>query len=175
MADRSGLDLGCWYLVHTLPRAEMKAVMHLERQGFGVYLPRYLALRSHARRRDWVERPLFPSYLFIVLDLRRDRWRAVNSTVGVRRLVCAGDEPLAVPTAVIEEIRGREDDRGYVLLSAGRTYHQGDRVRFTEGPFLDMAGIFESRNDEERVVVLLSLMGRPTRVTVPLRVIAPEA
>lgn len=167
--------MGRWYLVHSLPRAETKAMVHLGRQGFAAYLPHYLVERSHARRRDWVERPLFPSYLFIVLDLRRDRWRAVNSTVGVRRLVCAGDQPLAVPTGVIEEIRGREDDRGYVSLAAGCTYHQGDRVRFTEGPFLDLAGIFESRNDEERVVVLLALLGRPTRVTVPLRAIAPEA
>ncbi len=91
-----------WYLAHTLPRAEHRALVHLERQGFGVYLPRYLAQRRHARRRDWVEKSLFPCYLFVHLDLGRDRWRAVHSTVGVRTLVSAGDQPLAVPTEVIE-------------------------------------------------------------------------
>lgn len=164
-----------WYLVHTLLRGEWKAMAHLGRQGFQTYLPRYLAQRSHARRRDWVERPLFPRYLFVALDLARDRWRAVNSTVGVRSLVCAGDEPLAVPAEIIDEVRAREDDRGYVSLGGGHAYRRGDRVRLTDGPFLDMTGIFDSQSDEERVVVLLALLGREIRVLVPLRTVVPTA
>ena len=164
-----------WYLVHTLPRAEHKALVHLGHQSFGAYLPRYLAQRYHARRRDWVEKPLFPGYLFVHLDLGRDRWRAVYSTVGVRTLVSAGDRPLAVPPEVIDEIRAREDSRGFVVLGAGCTLRNGDRVRVTEGPFVDIAGFFDSRSDDERVVVLLDLLGRQVKVNVPLRAVMPCA
>ena len=39
-----------WYVVQTHAIAEMKASMHLGRQGFEVYLPRFLKRRRHARR-----------------------------------------------------------------------------------------------------------------------------
>jgi transcriptional antiterminator RfaH len=38
-----------WYVAQTQPNAEAKAVAHLNRQGFGTYLPRYLKRRRHAR------------------------------------------------------------------------------------------------------------------------------
>ena len=96
-----------WYVVHAQQRAEERACVHLNRQGFEAYLPRYMAQRSHARRRDWVARALFPGYLFVRLDLERDRWLAVNSTIGVRGLVSAGSRPTAVPTGLIDGIRAR--------------------------------------------------------------------
>jgi len=37
-----------WYAVQTQPNAEMKAVAHLARQDFEVYLPRFLKRRRHA-------------------------------------------------------------------------------------------------------------------------------
>ncbi len=149
--------------------------MHLRHQGFGVYLPCYMAQRRHARRRDWVEKPLFPRYLFVHLDLEQDRWRAVYSTVGVRTLLSAEERPIVVPTEVVEEIRAREDSRGFISLNSGRAFRRGDRVRVIEGPFLDIAGLFECRNDDERVIILLELLGRQVKVSVPLRAISPAA
>ena len=162
-----------WYLAHTRLRAEKRALMHLRHQGFGVYLPRYMAQRCHARRRDWVEKPLFPRYLFVHLDLEQDRWRAVYSTVGVRTLLSAGERPIVVPTEVVEEIRAREDSRGFVSLGGGRAFRRGDRVRITEGPFLDITGLFECRNDDDRVIILLELLGRQVKVSVPLKAVSP--
>ena len=164
-----------YYAVHSHRGAEHKASLHLSRQGFRAYLPHYLAQRSHARRHDWVKKPLFPGYLFVHLDLGRDRWRAVYSTIGVRGLLSSGGQPLAVPTEVIEEIRAREDSRGFVLLGGGHTFHRGDRVRVTEGLFRDTEGLFECRSDDERVFVLLEMLGRQVKVNVPLRAIIAEA
>ena len=164
-----------WFLVHTQARAEHKALMHLEHQGFGAYLPRFLAQRYHARRRDWVAKPLFPRYLFVHLDLGQDRWRAVYSTFGVQTLVSAGDRPLPVPPEIIEEIQAREDDRGHVVLGGGCMYRRGDRVRITEGPFVAATGLFESRSGAERVIVLLDLLGRQVKANVPLRAVMLQA
>jgi transcriptional antiterminator RfaH len=162
-----------WFLVHTHARAENKALMHLEHQGFGAYLPLYLAQRyhAHARRRERVAKPLFPSYLFVHLHLGQDRWRAVYSTFGVQTLVSAADGPLSVAEEIIEEIRAREDDRGYVVLGGGCTYREGDRVRITEGPFVAVSGLIESQSGAERVTVLLDLLGRQVKADVPLRAV----
>lgn len=164
-----------WFVVHTHARGELKALVQLRHQGFAAYLPRYLAERYHARRHDWVEKALFPRYLFTQLDLGRDRWRAVYSTIGVRTLVSAGDRPLPVPTEIIEAIRAREDERGYVVLGGGCTFRRGDRVRITEGPFAAAEGLFEDRSGAERVIVLLDLLGREVKANVPLRAVMLQA
>ena len=49
-----------WYAVYTQPHAETKAAWHLNRQGFEIYVPRYLKRRRHARKIETVAVPLFP-------------------------------------------------------------------------------------------------------------------
>jgi transcriptional antiterminator RfaH len=156
-----------WYVVHAQPNAEAKAVRHLENQGFRPYLPRRLKRRRHARRVEHVAAPLFPRYLFVRLDLDRERWRAIRSTVGVADLVCRGDGPAPVPDGIVEAIRAREDERGLVLLREAPSFHKGDAVTIAEGALEGCAGLFEGASDQERVVVLLNLLGRQVEVRVP--------
>lgn len=156
-----------WYVVHTQPHCELKANLHLGRQGFATYLPRYLRQRRHARRAEIVPRPLFPNYLFVAFDIARDRWRSIHSTVGVNRLVMAGEEPVPVPDDVVEEIRRREDAQGYVVLGLPAGAKIGSPVRLIDGIFADARGILERIVDNRRVAILLQLLGREVRVSVP--------
>jgi transcriptional antiterminator RfaH len=139
---------------------------HLKNQGFAVYLPRYLKRRRHARRTDWVAMPLFPRYLFVGMDLLRARWRAIRSTVGVADLVCSGGRPAPVPSVVLDAIRAREDGRGLVSLADAGRFARGDKVRIAEGAFSGLVALFECMSDEDRVVLLLDLLGRQVRVQV---------
>ena len=72
-----------WFLVHTLPKKERKAELHLAAQGFRPYLPQFQKTVRHARQLRTIQSPVFPRYLFVTLDLERDRWLSVRSTVGV--------------------------------------------------------------------------------------------
>jgi hypothetical protein len=67
-----------WYVARTQPRAEGRAIANLEKQNFRTFCPRFRKSRQHARRVENVLVPLFPSYIFVRLDLSRDRWRSVN-------------------------------------------------------------------------------------------------
>ena len=163
---RAILAVWRWYAVHTHVAAEAKAASHLERQGFSVYLPRYLRRRSHARRIERVPRPLFPRYLFVSLNLEAPGWRAVRSTIGVLRLVSEGDHPLPLPERVIASVRAREDAAGMIALGDAAGLKSGDRVRIVDGPMADCVGLFDSATDQERVVVLLDLLGRQVRARV---------
>jgi len=155
-----------WYVVHTQPNREACADLNLRRQGFRTYLPRYARRRRHARREDTVARPLFPRYVFVALDLARDRWRAIHSTFGVSRLVLASEAPLPVPDGVVDEIRARETGDGLVTLGLPANLGPGSRVRLIEGIFADARGMLERIVDERRVAVLLELLGREVRVLV---------
>jgi transcriptional antiterminator RfaH len=155
-----------WYVVHTQPHNEVRAEANLRQQGFVTYLPRYLRSRRHARRTETVVRPLFPRYMFVCLDLARDRWRSVQSTFGVSHLVIAGEEPLSLPAGVVDEIRAREGGDGYVALGLPAGIGPGSPVRLIDGIFADAKGVLERIADDRRVSILLKLLGRDVRVFV---------
>lgn len=164
-----------WFAVHTHARAEAKALLNLRRQGFDAYLPLYLKSRSHARRLDKVPAPLFPRYLFVGVDLAVRGWRSIRSTFGVANIVCVGDRPAPVPSDVIADIRAREDSRGFVSLAQVANYHKGQRVDVVEGVLFGARALFDCHCDDRRAHLLIDLLGRQVRVTLPLTTMAPAA
>jgi transcriptional antiterminator RfaH len=158
------LALPAWYVVQTHSHAEAKAASHLERQGYTIYLPRYLKRRRHARRVEVVAAPLFPRYLFVAFDLLTQRWRSIQSTIGVARLVCSGEEPAVLPASVVDELRGRQNEAGFVQLDLRPRFAPGDKVVVVEGAFAACLGLFDGMADRERVAILLDLLGRKVRV-----------
>ena len=156
-----------WHAVHTRPHHEDCAAINLSRQGFEIYLPRYLRRCRHARKTEMVPRPLFPRYLFVKIDSARDRWRAIHSTFGVNHLVLAGEVPALVPDAIVTEIRAREDGDGFVRLGLPAGVGPGSHIRVIDGIFAEARGILERIASERRVAVLLGLLGREVRVLVP--------
>jgi transcriptional antiterminator RfaH len=161
-----------WYVAHTHVHAEAKAAFHLARQGFATYLPRYLRKRRHARRVDMVAASLFPRYLFVSFDPGVHPWRSIHSTIGVSHLVCNGDMPAIVPSNIIADLRASEDECGYVGLQKGPRFAPGDRVRVVDGAFDECLGLYEGMADNDRVRILLDLLGRKVRVSLDVDAIA---
>ena len=153
-----------WHVVQVHVHAEARAQMHLVRQGFETYLPRYLKQRRHARRTETVAAPLYPSYLFVTFNPSIHRWRSIHSTVGVARLVCNGEAPAVIDGGIIDGLKSRENAQGFIQLERRPSFTSGDRVRVREGVFSDCLGLFESMGDCERVAILLELLGRKVRV-----------
>ena len=161
MSDITGVR---WYVVQTQVNGEAKAAENLRRQGYGTYLPRYLKRRRHARKVDFTAKPLFPRYMFVAIDIATQRWRSVQSTVGVSRLVTNGDSPAAVPEGVVGALKAREDAKGFVRMDARPAFAPGDKVRVLAGAFMDNAGLFNGMADHDRVSILLDMLGRKVRV-----------
>lgn len=161
-----------WYVVQTHPNSEAKAASHLERQGFSVYFPRYLKRRRHARKIQTVQAALFPRYLFVNIDLESQRWRSIQSTIGVSRLVTNGDMPAPVPIPVISGLKGREDERGFIAMAQGPSFAPGDKIRILGGAFAEALGLFEGSSDSDRVAVLLECLGRKARVVLDADLVA---
>lgn len=153
-----------WFLAHTLPRSEAKAQLHLGAQGFATFLPRFLKTVRHARQLRSVRSPLFPGYIFVILDPDRDRWLSIRSTVGVASLITADGRPLAVPPGVVESLIERTDQSDLTRLDSNLV--EGQPVRVLTGPFASFVGTLEKLSPNGRVRVLLQLMGGDVPVTV---------
>jgi transcriptional antiterminator RfaH len=168
----SVVNNGAWYVVQTHVNAEAKAARNLLRQGFEIYLPRYLKRRSHARKIEKVPVPLFPRYMFVWIDIATQRWRSVQSTFGVSHLVLNGSDPAPLAQQVIGCLRAREDANGYVQLEQRPKFALGAKVRVLAGVFADNLALFDGMADRDRVAVLLDLLGRKVRVTLDADMVA---
>jgi hypothetical protein len=54
-----------WLIIRTNPTRERRAQIGLEQRGYLTYLPVLTKNRTHGRRTDIVENPLFPGYIFV--------------------------------------------------------------------------------------------------------------
>ena len=118
------------------------------------------ALEILARRIE----PLFPRYLFIHLDAETDAWRPIRSTIGVSALEQFGQHPARVPDGLIAALREHETGQGVHEIPV-EPLREGDRVRIVDGTLSGYEGIFLARSGRDRVVVLLEVMGKPSRIS----------
>ncbi|HEY0469738.1 MAG TPA: transcription termination/antitermination NusG family protein [Polyangiaceae bacterium] len=139
------------------PHRERGAAAQLANQDFQIFLPCLEKTRRHARKIETVRVPFFPGYLFVRLDLTRDRWRCVNGTFGVVRLVMQGEHPAPAPHGVIETLLNACGEDG--LLDWQPKLMIGSAVKVLIGPFADFIGELEQLTDTGRVRVLLDIMG----------------
>lgn len=151
-----------WYVVHTQPHAENRAIANLEQQGYRTFCPRFRKTVRHARKVTPTLAPLFPNYLFVQLDVSRDHWRSVNGTRGVIRLITQGETPQPVPVGIVEALQVRMSADG--AMNWVPSLQIGQTVRVADGPLVDFVGTLEHLDSAGRVRVLLDMLGRSVSV-----------
>jgi transcriptional antiterminator RfaH len=161
-----------WFLVHTLPKSEKRAEVHLRSQGFRTYLPQINRTIRHARRFRNVQAALFPRYMFLILDLSRDRWLSVRSTIGVSTLFTCEDRPIPVPAGVVEDLISSYDQ---TVESVDSGLAKGQSVRILSGPFAELIGTLDRLDAGGRTRVLLEIMSTVVPVTVHRQALSPAA
>lgn len=161
-----------WYLVYAKPSKEELARVNLERQGYPTYLPMMRTPRRRGGRRIIRVEPMFPRYLFIHLDTESDNWAPIRSTLGVANLVRFGMYPSPVPDDLIAALRARDNASGVQDVPL-HTFEQGQKVRIEEGPFMGYEGIFLAKTSEERVLILLDIVGKQARANVNIEHLGP--
>jgi transcription antitermination factor NusG len=162
-----------WFLARTLPSAELLPELRLEAQGFRTHVPQVLRTTRHSRHLRTVRALLFPRYLFIILDLGRDRWLSVRSTVGVSCLFNCDGRPVPVLAGIVEALMERTDGSGLTLFD--RELAQGRSVRILCGPFADFVGTLQRLDAKGRVRVLLKMMGAAVPVALHRSALLPAA
>ncbi len=152
-----------WYVAQTIANSEFRATTHLEAQRFRVFLPNVIRTVRHARQTRTVRSAAFPGYLFVALDLGRDRWRSINGTFGVSGLITSGaGAPLAAPRGVVEALFHYLDERGVCRFE--RDLVVGQNVRIVSGPLAQAMGRLTRLDGRGRVQVLLEILGGEIQV-----------
>lgn len=161
-----------WYLIHSKPKDEKVAQENLERQGYETYLPLILGRAKKKGKTIKAIQPMFPRYMFIHLSDETDDWGPIRSTLGVSSLVRFGMKPAKVPDGLVRKLRENEDSSGLQIIET-KEITVDDKVRIAEGPFEGYEGVFSSKSSKDRVIVLLKITEKTTKLEIELDKIEP--
>lgn len=156
-----------WYLVYTKPKKERVAQENLERQGYSTYLPLIQKSRKRNGRRVNSIEAFFPRYLFISLNKTTDNWSLIRSTIGVANLVRFTQYPAIVSDELIALLKQQENPHTG-MHEEENGFVEGDNVRIASGAMTGYEGVFKATSGEERVLILLDVMGNQSEVKVDI-------
>jgi transcription antitermination factor NusG len=145
-----------WYALRVRSNFERKAADSLHRRDLEQFLPSYRQRSYWSDRMKWVERPLFPGYVFCRFSMRD--WLSVMQTPGVVQAVNFGGVPAPVDDGEIEALARLVSSS--VPLFPRAFLNVGQRVEIKRGPLTGLEGILERFEKECRIVVSVSLLQR---------------
>jgi transcriptional antiterminator RfaH len=146
-----------WYLIKTKPRQENVAIANLENQNYHVYCP-------SAKINNKIK-VLFPGYLFINLDETSENWTPIRSTKGVLNFVRFGLSYAIISNKLIEFIKENEL-KTIERVKNLNDFKPGDKIQITDGVFKNCVAIFKSSRPENRVILLMNLLGQQQTINI---------
>ena len=146
-----------WYLIKTKPRQENVAITNLKNQNYHIYCP-------CAKINNKIK-VLFPGYLFINLDEASENWAPIRSTKGVLNFVRFGLSYAKLSDKLIDFIKENEFKTAEKIKNLN-DFKPGDKVQITDGVFKNCVAIFKTSKPEERVILLMNLLGQQQAIKI---------
>ena len=154
-----------WYVLQFKKNSHHIASKNLNQQKFKTFLPLHDTTTRKASRFINTVQPLFPGYMFIKFDEAETEWQKINSTYGVSRLITFNSVLKSIPTTFVENLMRRYDLSGKLLPI--QKLKKGDQVKVLTGPFSNFIATVEKYESDQRIWILMDLMGRKIKIQTP--------
>ena len=151
-----------WFILQFKPNAHHQAIKNLNRQGFETFLPFHDTTSRKLSRFINTSKPLFPGYMFIKFDRTEPKWHTINNTYGVSRLITFNSILKSIPSSFVDGLMKRYDSSGKLLPI--KKLKKGDQVTVLTGPFANFIAIVEKYEADQRIWILIDLIGRKTKI-----------
>ena len=155
-----------WYILQFKPNAHHVASKNLNHQGFETFLPMHDITSRKLSRYISTSKPLFPGYMFIKFDRAESNWHKINNTYGVSRLITFNSILKSVPNSFVDSLIEQYDLSGKLITI--QELRKGERVTVLTGPFANFSATVEKYETDQRIWILMDLMGRKTKTQTPL-------
>lgn len=157
-----------WYVIHTKPRQEIRALENLKKQNYKVFCPLISIEKIRRKKVAKVIEPLFSRYIFIKLDTTSSNWSPITYTLGVSKIVRFGSMPTAVDDSIINMLISHDGELHTRLFS------DGDEIELIDGPLKGLHAVFKQHDGELRAMILIELMSQPHLIRVDTHTLAPR-
>jgi len=161
-----------WFILQFKSNSHHKATKNLNRQGFETFLPLYDTTSRKLSRFVNTSKPLFPGYMFIKFNRAESEWHKINNTYGVSRLITFNSHLKSIPTKFVDSLMKRYDLSGKLLPI--KKLKEGDQVAILKGPFANFIATVEKYEADQRIWILMDLMGRKTKIITPSDALKPS-
>ncbi|MDD3464150.1 MAG: transcription termination/antitermination NusG family protein [Candidatus Cloacimonetes bacterium] len=152
-----------WEVIHTKPRCEKKLAEYARRNGITYYLPQMDSKRVYQRRVVSFTKPMFPSYLFCVLDAR-SRQTLLISGYTVSFIRVHQQEQL------LQELRNIKLSRlPEIELQNTIWLSEGLQVEIMQGPLKGVTGVVESHDKLDEVRLQVQILRQAVLVKIDPR------
>ncbi len=151
-----------WYVIYSHHNKEIIAENNLRNQKFECLSLRYAKLKNKKKVFSY----LFPRYLFVSFDIKKDNWTKIFYTRGVKNIFTSKNKPIAVPETVINNLRKLIIDKRVINPFNLIKLYVGKKMKIVGGPFRNRECHFLKIESKDRVKVLLSFLGKLTNLTV---------
>jgi transcription antitermination factor NusG len=158
-----------WYALFVRSRHEKTVENSLKSKRYNVFSPSYRTKRKRVDRIAEIEVALFPGYVFCQFD--PSKRLPILMTPGVVGVVGRGNRPDPVEDTEIDSIR--------TVALAGRSVQPwpflrlGQRIRMQSGPLTGIEGIFLRIQDENHLIVSVTLLQRAVSVVIEKDSVSP--
>lgn len=155
-----------WYLIYCKRGEQVRAKQHLENQGVECFYPTVEVEKILRGKRQKVEEPLFPCYVFARFDYEQGpNFTSVRSTRGVVDFVRFGAKPKEVQGDLIFELKQLDKYcSDNVMLSSQPK--RGDHIRVKSGQFAGIDAIFQEQDGEKRSIMLVKMITQSVPVSI---------
>ena len=141
-----------WYAVYVRSRHEKKVHQLFEEKGVESSLPLIKTTRQWSDRKKKVEIPLFRGYVFIRIDIRKDKFNILK-TDGVVKFIGIRNEPSRIPDEQIHWVHMMVEKSDTVQNE--KEIPVGQKVRVTAGPFKGVEGVAMRAGNQSRLVIVI--------------------
>jgi len=162
-----------WHALWTQSHCERLVRDQLTAKGFDVFLPTVDRWSRRGGLRHLICVPMFPGYVFLHRAMDKASYLEVVKARGVVQVLGERWDRLAtIPDAEIETIRRIVDARVPALPYA--YLREGQRVRITRGPMIDVEGLLvRTKPNQGLLVVSVDLLHRSVAVQVHCTSVTP--
>lgn len=163
-------QLSRWYVIHTKPNQEQRAGANLQAWRIETFAPLLKRSVVHQYTRQIIPKsePLFPCYIFA--RFQANLLHKIRLTRGIHSVVSFGDRPSAVDDEIIDLLRARVEEDGFVKVE--QRLKKGDKVVINNGPLEGLNGIFEAEAKPlDRVRILLTTVRYQARLVIDRNIV----
>lgn len=144
-----------WYTLFTTPKHEKIVYRNLMKKGMTVFLPLRNEIRQWKDRKQRVNFPLFPNYLFVNIA-EKDRYK-VFEVPGVIRFLDSNAHPTVMQESEIELIKKLLSQDAAI---SNEPVTEGEHVIVTSGHLKDVKGVMIGKKGSYRLLIEIQSLSK---------------
>ncbi|SEN17091.1 Transcription antitermination factor NusG [Chitinophaga rupis] len=153
-----------WYIIYTRVNQEKKLAAQLNERNIDCYLPTIKVLSQWRDRKKLMEKPLFPSYIFVYLQDIRSYYSGLELDSALYYLR-SGKEVTQVSEEIVRNIRLSVESGNELEVLSGH-FKRGETICVCEGPLAGISGEIVQYHGRDNIIIRVNLLNRNLLVTV---------